>query len=114
MDQVCPVWHESSLTSRSLRRATFGATHAAIPSSPAGAHSASRLPARPLVVLTANRADDIYRHRFTAAHELGHLVLHGDATGDSRREKEADAFAARTSLRPGCQGSGPLGSPTGT
>ncbi|MFJ7492646.1 ImmA/IrrE family metallo-endopeptidase [Streptomyces sp. NPDC097727] len=50
--------------------------------------------ARPLVVLTANRADDIYRHRFTAAHELGHLVLHGDATGDSRQEKQADAFAA--------------------
>ncbi|MDF4250252.1 XRE family transcriptional regulator [Streptomyces sp. WMMB303] len=50
--------------------------------------------ARPLVILTANRADDIYRHRFTAAHELGHLVLHGDATGDSRQEKEADAFAA--------------------
>ncbi|GGX40207.1 helix-turn-helix domain-containing protein [Streptomyces chryseus] len=50
--------------------------------------------ARPLVVLTPNRADDVYRHRFTAAHELGHLVLHGDATGDSRQEKEADAFAA--------------------
>ncbi|MFF9780584.1 ImmA/IrrE family metallo-endopeptidase [Streptomyces sp. NPDC013978] len=28
------------------------------------------------------------RHRFTAAHELGHLVLHGDATGDSRQERE--------------------------
>ncbi|MFC9650932.1 ImmA/IrrE family metallo-endopeptidase [Streptomyces sp. NPDC056937] len=50
--------------------------------------------ARPLVVLTAARADDIYRHRFTAAHELGHLVLHADATGDSRQEKQADAFAA--------------------
>ena len=50
--------------------------------------------ARPLVILTANRADDVFRHRFTAAHELGHLVLHGDATGDSRQEKEADAFAA--------------------
>jgi Zn-dependent peptidase ImmA (M78 family) len=50
--------------------------------------------ARPLVVLTPNRADDVYRHRFTAAHELGHLVLHGDATGDSRQEREADAFAA--------------------
>ncbi|MEU1313398.1 XRE family transcriptional regulator [Streptomyces cinnamoneus] len=50
--------------------------------------------ARPLVILTANRSDDVYRHRFTAAHELGHLVLHGDATGDSRQEKEADAFAA--------------------
>ncbi|MFE0377890.1 helix-turn-helix domain-containing protein [Streptomyces inhibens] len=50
--------------------------------------------ARPLVILTANRADDVFRHRFTAAHELGHLVLHGDATGDSRQEREADAFAA--------------------
>jgi hypothetical protein len=39
-------------------------------------------------------ANDVYRHRFTAAHELGHLVLHGDATGDSRQEREADAFAA--------------------
>ncbi|WP_031152830.1 helix-turn-helix domain-containing protein [Streptomyces erythrochromogenes] len=53
----------------------------------------SRL-ARPLVVLTRNRANDVFRHRFTAAHELGHLVLHGEATGDSRQEKEADAFAA--------------------
>ncbi|MEU4117815.1 XRE family transcriptional regulator [Kitasatospora sp. NPDC028055] len=53
----------------------------------------SRAP-RPLVVLTANRADDVYRHRFTAAHELGHLVLHAEATGDSRQEKEADTFAA--------------------
>ncbi|MFC7994346.1 helix-turn-helix domain-containing protein [Streptomyces pilosus] len=50
--------------------------------------------ARPLAVLTPNRTDDVYRHRFTAAHELGHLVLHGDATGDSRQEREADAFAA--------------------
>lgn len=25
--------------------------------------------------LTRNQANDIYRHRFTAAHELGHLVL---------------------------------------
>ncbi|MFJ1757707.1 helix-turn-helix domain-containing protein [Kitasatospora sp. NPDC088134] len=49
---------------------------------------------RPLVVLTYNRTDDVYRHRFSAAHELGHLVLHGDATGDSRQEREADAFAA--------------------
>ncbi|WP_327067894.1 helix-turn-helix domain-containing protein [Kitasatospora sp. NBC_01302] len=49
---------------------------------------------RPVVVLTSNRADDVYRHRFSAAHELGHLVLHNDATGDSRQEREADAFAA--------------------
>ncbi|MFE4599860.1 helix-turn-helix domain-containing protein [Kitasatospora indigofera] len=69
-----------------------------LPSSADGSASSvdafsSRAP-RPLVILTANRADDVYRHRFTAAHELGHLVLHGDATGDSRQEREADAFAA--------------------
>ncbi|WP_327375432.1 XRE family transcriptional regulator [Streptomyces sp. NBC_01216] len=49
---------------------------------------------RPVVVLTPNRADDVYRYRFSAAHELGHLVLHAGATGDSRLEREADAFAA--------------------
>ncbi|WP_433458502.1 ImmA/IrrE family metallo-endopeptidase [Micromonospora sp. CA-248212] len=50
---------------------------------------------RPIMVLTANRTDDVYRYRFTAAHELGHLVLHGDtAPGDTQHEREADAFAA--------------------
>ena len=58
------------------------------------AFSTSRLP-RPLIVLTPNRTDDIYRHRFSAAHELGHLILHGDASpGDITQEREADAFAA--------------------
>ncbi|MCK9871425.1 ImmA/IrrE family metallo-endopeptidase [Nocardiopsis dassonvillei] len=58
------------------------------------AFSTSRLP-RPVVVLTANRADNVYRHRFTAAHELGHLVLHGDvAPGDRLQEREANIFAA--------------------
>ncbi|GAA1270549.1 XRE family transcriptional regulator [Sphaerisporangium rubeum] len=58
------------------------------------AFSTSQLP-RPIVVLTANRFDDVHRHRFTAAHELGHLVLHGDtAAGDPQQEREADAFAA--------------------
>jgi Zn-dependent peptidase ImmA (M78 family)/transcriptional regulator with XRE-family HTH domain len=58
------------------------------------AFSTSRLP-RPVIVLTPNRTDDVYRHRFSAAHELGHLVLHGDATpGDIVQEREADAFAA--------------------
>ena len=58
------------------------------------AFSTSHLP-RPIVVLTPDRADDVYRHRFTAAHELGHLVLHGDtAPGDTQQEKEADQFAA--------------------
>lgn len=58
------------------------------------AFSTSRLP-RPMIVLTPNRTDDVYRHRFSAAHELGHLVLHGDATpGDIAQEREADSFAA--------------------
>lgn len=50
---------------------------------------------RPLVVLTADRADDVLRHRFSAAHELGHLVLHGgSASGEIWLEREADEFAA--------------------
>jgi Zn-dependent peptidase ImmA (M78 family)/transcriptional regulator with XRE-family HTH domain len=58
------------------------------------AFSNSRLP-RPLIVLTPDRADDVYWYRFSAAHELGHLVLHGDtAPGDPQHEREADAFAA--------------------
>lgn len=58
------------------------------------AFSTSKL-SRPLVVLTPDRADDVYRHRFAAAHELGHLLLHQDvAPGDVQQEKEADAFAA--------------------
>jgi hypothetical protein len=58
------------------------------------AFSSSCLP-RPVVVLTSNRSDDVYRYRFTASHELGHLVLHADtAAGDIQQEREADAFAA--------------------
>lgn len=58
------------------------------------AFSTSRLP-RPLVILTPDRADDVYRHRFSAAHELGHLILHTDAhPGDVEQEREADRFAA--------------------
>lgn len=58
------------------------------------AFSTSRLP-RPLIVLTPDRADDVYRYRFSAAHELGHLVLHADtASGDAQHEREADTFAA--------------------
>lgn len=58
------------------------------------AFSTSRLP-RPIVVLTPDRADDVYRHRFTAAHELGHLLMHHEmAPGEIKTEREADAFAA--------------------
>jgi hypothetical protein len=64
------------------------------------AFSTSQLP-RPIVVLTPDRANDVYRHRFTAAHEIGHLILHGDAApGDAVQEKEADVFAAEF-LTPG-------------
>lgn len=53
---------------------------------------------RPVIVLTAEK-DDVYRHRFTAAHELGHLLLHRDAApGDPTHEREADAFAAELLL----------------
>jgi Zn-dependent peptidase ImmA (M78 family)/transcriptional regulator with XRE-family HTH domain len=49
---------------------------------------------RPVIVLTSETGN-VYRHRFTAAHELGHLLLHPDAApGDTRHEREADAFAA--------------------
>ncbi|GGL05717.1 XRE family transcriptional regulator [Nocardia jinanensis] len=58
------------------------------------AFSTSRMP-RPTIVLTPDRGDDVCWHRFTAAHELGHLVLHRDAApGDLDQEREADAFAA--------------------
>jgi Zn-dependent peptidase ImmA (M78 family)/transcriptional regulator with XRE-family HTH domain len=70
------------------------------------AFSTSHLP-RPIIVISRDRADDVYRHRFTAAHELGHLVLHTDVrSGDTAQEREADAFAAefltpRASILPG-------------
>lgn len=58
------------------------------------AFSTSALP-RPLIVLTPDKADDVLRHRFSAAHELGHLVLHhGQQSTDSIGEREADTFAA--------------------
>ncbi|MGW5015833.1 XRE family transcriptional regulator [Micromonospora chalcea] len=57
------------------------------------AFSSSRLP-RPVVVLT-NDKSDVYRQRFSAAHELGHLVMHGEARpGDIEHERAADNFAA--------------------
>lgn len=58
------------------------------------AFSTSHLP-RPVIVMTQERARSVYRHRFTVAHELGHLILHRDAApGDSQQEREADQFAA--------------------
>lgn len=75
--------------------------HGIVVDAPPGDHADREVDAfsisylRPIMVLTANRTDDVYRYRFTAAHELGHLVLHGDtAPGDTQHEREADAFAA--------------------
>lgn len=49
---------------------------------------------RPIVILASDKTD-VYRHRFTAAHELGHLLLHQNAQpGDVRHEREANHFAA--------------------
>lgn len=50
---------------------------------------------RPFVISTPRRSNSVYRHRFTCAHELGHLVLHDEAIpGDRKQEREADEFAA--------------------
>lgn len=52
---------------------------------------------RQYIVTTPRRTENVFRHRFSIAHELGHLVLHGDpeCTADHvLREKEADSFAA--------------------
>ncbi|MFE8988931.1 helix-turn-helix domain-containing protein [Streptomyces collinus] len=55
--------------------------------------STSRLP-RPIAILNEER-NDVYRHRFSVAHELGHLIMHGEAhPGDIHHERQADAFAA--------------------
>jgi Zn-dependent peptidase ImmA (M78 family)/DNA-binding XRE family transcriptional regulator len=50
---------------------------------------------RPIVISTPRRSNSVTRHRFTCAHELGHLLLHSDALpGDPIQEREADDFAA--------------------
>lgn len=49
---------------------------------------------RPFVLLSTTKSAE--RGRFDAAHELGHLVLHGEAAASSglEAEREADAFAS--------------------
>src|SRR5699024_10124746 len=50
---------------------------------------------RPIVISTPRCSNNVYRHRFTCAHELGHLLLHEEAIpGDPTQEREADEFAA--------------------
>lgn len=50
---------------------------------------------RPIVVTTPRRSENVFRHRFSIAHEIGHLLLHADCGEPSAAiEKEADEFAA--------------------
>ena len=50
---------------------------------------------RPVIVMTPDKADDVLRHRFSAAHEIGHIVMHHGRHGsDSEMERQADRFAA--------------------
>ena len=49
---------------------------------------------RPVVILNPTKRD-YYRQRFDSAHELGHLVMHGDAEPGGRIvEEQANRFAA--------------------
>ena len=58
------------------------------------AFSTTALP-RPVIALTPDKANDVLRHRFSAAHELGHVVLHHGRQGTgSELEREANQFAA--------------------
>lgn len=50
---------------------------------------------RPIIITTPSRTENVFRHRFSIAHELGHLLLHADSEERSVAvEKEADEFAA--------------------
>ncbi|MCL2632449.1 MAG: XRE family transcriptional regulator [Coriobacteriia bacterium] len=50
---------------------------------------------RPIIVLSLERYNDVFRHRFSAAHELGHLVLHRERNkSEAVMESEANQFAA--------------------
>jgi Zn-dependent peptidase ImmA (M78 family)/DNA-binding XRE family transcriptional regulator len=58
------------------------------------AFSTTALP-RPIIVLTPDKANDVMRHRFSAAHELGHVLLHHGRQGtDNQMERQANEFAA--------------------
>jgi Zn-dependent peptidase ImmA (M78 family)/transcriptional regulator with XRE-family HTH domain len=49
----------------------------------------------PIIITTPRRSENVFRHRFSIAHEIGHLLLHGDFGEPSAAiEREADEFAA--------------------
>ena len=50
---------------------------------------------RPFIITTPRRSENVFRHRFSIAHELGHLLLHAESGEHSAAvETEADQFAA--------------------
>ncbi len=50
---------------------------------------------RPILLTTPRRSENVFRHRFSIAHEIGHLLLHADTGEQSAAiEREADEFAA--------------------
>jgi Zn-dependent peptidase ImmA (M78 family)/transcriptional regulator with XRE-family HTH domain len=50
---------------------------------------------RPIIITTPRRTENVFKHRFSIAHEIGHLLLHADSAEHSAAvEREADEFAA--------------------
>lgn len=50
---------------------------------------------RPIIITTPRRSENVFRHRFSIAHEIGHLLLHSDSGEHGQAvEREADEFAA--------------------
>ena len=50
---------------------------------------------RPIIITTPRRTENVFKHRFSVAHEIGHLLLHGDVGEPTAAvEKEADEFAS--------------------
>ncbi|MEO3766763.1 XRE family transcriptional regulator [Streptomyces sp. B5E4] len=50
---------------------------------------------RPIIITTPRRSENVFRHRFSIAHEIGHLLLHANSRDHSQVvEREADEFAA--------------------
>ncbi|WP_300679569.1 ImmA/IrrE family metallo-endopeptidase [Nocardioides sp.] len=50
---------------------------------------------RPIIVMTPRRSENVFRHRFSIAHEIGHLLLHDDVSEPTAAiERDADEFAA--------------------
>lgn len=55
----------------------------------------ARIVERPIIVTSPRRTENVFRHRFSIAHELGHLLMHADSDEQGvSAEKEADEFAA--------------------